>query len=147
VSDFKEHAMPSPGSGNPGTIVPPAEPTEARDADDADPGQVEEVKAGQRQTQTGKYGSAQVKPFKPPTAEQMSTMDEEQKKNLSWVEVKLEDEDGNPVPGEVYFVELPDGSTASGTTDEKGEGRVEGFEPGQCKISFPNLDKSVVEEK
>jgi hypothetical protein len=139
--------MGSPGSGSPGTRVPPKVAGVAVDADDADPGQVETVKAEQRQTGTGKYGAQQVKPFKRMTPEQAATMDEEQKKKLSWVEVKLEDEDGHPVAGEEYEVELPDGSVARGTTDEKGEGRVEGFEPGECKIRFPKLDKSVVEEK
>jgi uncharacterized protein (DUF2345 family) len=139
--------MGSPGSGNPGTIVSPTEPKEAKDADDANPGQVEEVKASQRQTQSGKYGSVPVKPFKAASAEQAEGAENGQKKKLSWVALKLEDEDGRPVAGEPYEVTLPDGSVASGTTDEKGQARVEGFEPGQCKVSFPKLDKSVVEEK
>ncbi len=138
--------MPSPGSGSPGTIVSPAEPEKAHDADTADPGQVESVKAGERQTKTGKYGTQQVTPFKPPTSEQAAAGEDAQKKEPSWIELKMVDADGNPVAGEPYEVTLPDGSVASGTTDGNGMARVEGFEPGQCKISFPNLDKSVVEE-
>jgi hypothetical protein len=30
---------------------------------------------------------------------------------------------------------------ADGTLDEKGFARVEGFEPGQCEITFPELDE------
>jgi hypothetical protein len=38
---------------------------------------------------------------------------------------------------------LPDGQTlAEGTLDEKGFARVEGVDPGSCKVTFPNLDKS-----
>ena len=58
--------MPSPKSGNAGSAVPPAVPTAAFDADDANPGAVEQIKATQLQTQAGKYGSVQTKPYKPP---------------------------------------------------------------------------------
>jgi type VI secretion system secreted protein VgrG len=126
--------MPSPKAGTPGTIVPPAEPKEALDADEANPGQVETVKAGQRETGTGKYGSNPVKPFKPPQTP------EEKKQKKSWIEIALVDEDDNPVPGASYRITLPDDSVASGTTDGKGSARVEGFDPGSCKITFPDLD-------
>jgi type VI secretion system secreted protein VgrG len=47
------------------------------------------------------------------------------------------------VPGEEYQVTLPDGTTvASGTLDEKGKARVEGIDSGNCKVTFPNQDKS-----
>ncbi len=40
------------------------------------------------------------------------------------------------------MITLPDGSTvATGTTDEKGRARVEGIDPGTCKVTFPELDK------
>jgi hypothetical protein len=29
----------------------------------------------------------------------------------------------------------------SGTLDENGFARVEGIDPGQCKVTFPDLDK------
>ena len=45
------------GSGSPGSLVAPQAPTQAQEADKADPGEVEDVKARQRQTKTGKYGS------------------------------------------------------------------------------------------
>ena len=43
-------------------------------------------------------------------------------------------------------IELPDGSVASGSLDPKGFARIEGIEPGQCKISFPDLDKDAWEK-
>jgi hypothetical protein len=45
------------------------------------------------------------------------------------------------VQGEQYQIELPDGSTTEGYLDAKGQARVDGIDPGNCKISFPNIDK------
>jgi type VI secretion system secreted protein VgrG len=53
----------------------------------------------------------------------------------------LLDQTGKPVPGEAYQIELPDGSTVEGNLDSKGLARVDGIDPGNCKISFPNIDK------
>jgi type VI secretion system secreted protein VgrG len=64
-----------------------------------------------------------------------------------WIEIELVDEDGKPVPGETYAITLPDGSVASGSLDEKGKARVEGIDPGTCKVTFPNLDKEAWEPK
>ena len=56
------------------------------------------------------------------------------------------DEDNQPVPGIAYRVTLPDGETvAEGTLDEKGFARVDGIDPGTCKITFPPLDKDAWE--
>jgi type VI secretion system secreted protein VgrG len=127
--------MPSPKSGNAGSVVSPADPKEAKDADKADPGEVDKIKAEQRETQTGKYGSVKIKRHKP---------DPEKK---SWIEIEMVDEEDNPVPGEAYKVTLPDGETvASGTLDDKGFARVEGIDPGSCKITFPELDKEAWEK-
>jgi type VI secretion system secreted protein VgrG len=131
--------MPSPKSGSAGSIVTPADPNAADDADTADPGEVEEIKAEQKEKKQGKYGSTPVKPFKPPT-------EEEANKKTSWVEVEMVDEDGEPVAGEKYEITLPDGRVAKGTTNEKGLARIEGIDPGSCKVSFPNLDKSAWEK-
>ena len=131
--------MPSPKSGSAGSIVAPADPNAADDADSADPGEVEEVKAEQKQKKQVKYGTTAVKPYKPPT-------EEEANKKTSWVEVELVDEDGEPVAGEKYEITLPDGRVAKGTTNEKGLVRIEGIDPGSCKVTFPNLDKSAWEK-
>jgi uncharacterized Zn-binding protein involved in type VI secretion len=58
-----------------------------------------------------------------------------------WVEIELLDESGKPVPNEPYRIELPDGSVTEGSTDDRGRARVDGIDPGNCKISFPSLDK------
>ena len=129
-----------PKSGSPGSIVAPAAPAEAQPADDADPGAVAAVKAEQRQTQSGKYGATPAPPFKPPTEE------EAQERKLTWIEIELVGEDDKPIPGEAYKITLPDGRVTGGTLDEKGFARVEGIEPGTCKVTFPDLDKEAWEK-
>jgi type VI secretion system secreted protein VgrG len=118
--------MPSPKDGTACTLVPPTAPKSALDAANADPGAVDQAAAGQSQAGAG------GPPFKPPPPGPTTPK--------AWVEVVLVDETGQPVPGEPYQVTLPDGSVASGTLDEKGLARVEGFDPGSCTITFPNLD-------
>ncbi|MBI1926572.1 hypothetical protein HYR99_20305 [Candidatus Poribacteria bacterium] len=58
----------------------------------------------------------------------------------SWVEIELVDEEGNPVAGEKYRIELPDGSIKEGVLNSQGWARVGNIDPGTCKISFPNFD-------
>ena len=141
-------------SGKAGKAVPPAAPKKPEDADVADPGKVAEIKAQQTETKSGKYGSQKTKPFKPQSSAGTKGVDKgkdgakggkderEEEKKESWIEIELLDERNEPVPGEKYKITLPDGKTvAEGTLDEKGWARVEGFEKGECKVSFPNLDK------
>ncbi len=126
--------MPSPKSGTTVSVVPAADPTEARDADDASPGAVESVKELQRQTGTGKYGSCPITPYTPPQTP------EEKETHTSWIEIVLIDEDNNPVPGEPYKVVTPDNKVKSGTLDAKGFAHIDGIPDGTCQISFPKLD-------
>ena len=129
--------MPSPKSGKAGSAVAPADPKAAEEADVADPGEVEEIKAEQRQTKSGKYGTEKVKAHQPPETK------EEKAKKPSWIEIKMVDEEDKPVSGKAYRITLPDGETvAEGTLDDAGFARIEGIEPGTCKITFPDLDEN-----
>ena len=128
-------------SGKACTSVEPIAPDTAEEADQADPGKTAEIKAQQRQTKSGKYGSEKVKPFKPSEEEQ------EQTEELSWIEIELFDEEDNPVPGEKYKVTLADGSVAEGTLDAKGFARLDGIPKGDCKVTFPDIDKEAWEKK
>jgi uncharacterized Zn-binding protein involved in type VI secretion len=65
----------------------------------------------------------------------------------TWVEIELQGPDGKPVPNEAYRIEAPDGSVHEGSTDERGVARVDGIDPGNCKITFPALDKQAWERK
>ncbi|GLR71895.1 hypothetical protein [Agaribacter marinus] len=127
-------------SGKVVKAVAPIEPEEVFEADAADPGKAAKAKATPKSSEKGKYDEQKVKPFKPPKDDD-NTSDEKEDKPSSWVEFSLKDEASNPVSGQKYEVELPDGSIAKGTTDSKGNAKIEGFEPGECKLSFPDLHK------
>ena len=58
----------------------------------------------------------------------------------TWLEIELVDDDGNPVPGEQYAIDIPGGAIRLGRLDENGQARIEGLNPGSSKVSFPNLD-------
>lgn len=140
-------------SGQAGSIVAPIAPIEPHEADKANPGDVDEIKAKQREAQTGKYGSTKAMPFKPPassgSSEQVQTgagNEQQITKTLSWIEIELVGEDNKPIPGEQYRIQLPDGTVSEGTLDHQGFARVEGFEAGDCKITFPDLDQDAWED-
>lgn len=58
-----------------------------------------------------------------------------------WVEIELVGEDGSPIPDERYLVIAPDGSEHRGRTDADGAARIDGIDPGNCQVSFPDLDR------
>jgi hypothetical protein len=114
-------------SGTPGNAVSPADPKQADEADTANPGEMTQMKSD----------SVEVKPHKPPQTK------EERAEKKSWIEIVLVDVEDMPVPGEPYRITLPDATVAEGTLDNKGFARVEGFDPGQCKVTFPKRDQTV----
>jgi len=132
--------MPSPKSGKAGSPVSPAESAATEEADVANPGEVEKLKAEQRETKSGKYGSVKTQPHQPPQTQ------EEAEQKRSWIEIEMVGEDGEPIPGVRYEIALPDETVVTGTLDEKGGARVEGFEPGACKVCFPELDEEAWEK-
>lgn len=129
-------------SGKSGNPVLPVAPDKAEDADIADPGKMAEVKVAQLEKKEGKYGAEPSKPHKPPENEDKA----EEEGKTSWIEIELVGEDDKPIPGEKYKIKLPDGSVAEGTLDEKGFAREESFEKGNCKVTFPDLDKEAWEK-
>lgn len=127
--------MPSPKSGKAASPVNPVDPTKALEADVANPGEVEKLKADQREVGQGKYGAARTSPYKP-------TVDAaEDETEQTWIEIELVDKAGRPVVGEPYRVTLANGQITTGTLDEKGFARLEPVEPGLCKITFPQLEE------
>jgi type VI secretion system secreted protein VgrG len=137
-----------PMSGTAGSAVSAAAPTEALEADNADPGSMAEIKAAQQQKKAGKYGKIEVKPYKKKQLSDSSGAGtgDDNSKEIHWIEIKLVDEEGEPVPGERYEIKLSDGSVIKGTLDNEGFARVDGIEdPGSAEITFPELDESGVE--
>ncbi len=107
------------------------EPKKAHIADNADPGD-----------KTGPYKQKKKKKKK---HKPKST---ENKDKKSFIKIKLVDEQNNPVEGERYRVTLPDGETiAEGRTDVDGRAEVTNIDTGNCKVTFPNLDKGAWKAK
>lgn len=57
-----------------------------------------------------------------------------------WIAIALVTPDGKPVAGEPFAVELPNGKPVFGKLDNLGRARLEGIDPGTCKVSFPERD-------
>ncbi len=55
-------------------------------------------------------------------------------------EFKVVDEQGKPLAGQKYRLELPDEQVVEGVVGEDGVVKLEGVEKGSGKISFPDLD-------
>ncbi len=65
----------------------------------------------------------------------------EQKPKTAWIEIILVDLDGKPVPNVRYRVTLPDGKVEEGRLNQYGQAGYYKIESGECKVTFPDLDK------
>lgn len=128
-------------TGTAPAIVAPVAPTDALAADTANAGTVEEAGSSPKSLQKAQYGSTPAQPFVAPPSPT-----EWKGKELTWIELELVGMDDKAVTGELYEIVVPDGRVYRGSTDQNGVGRVEGFEPGSCRIRFPNLDQDAWEE-
>jgi hypothetical protein len=140
-------------SGTGQSVVPPAAPTVPEVPDLPDPGEMAEIKAEQITNKEGKYGSEETTPHKPKESSESSSGSDEsgseettEETELSWIEIQMIGEDDKPLPGIKYKVTLPDDTVDEGTTDQDGKARVEGFEKGDCKVTFPELDSEAWEK-
>lgn len=136
----------NPKSGKAPNPVAPAAPTAPEAADVADPGEVAKLKKEQIEQGKGKYGSTPVKAHKPGGGGGSEDDEDEEDTKTSWIEIEMVDEEDQPVAGMKYEVTLPDDTVAKGTLDQNGFARIEGIEPGECKITFPDLDKDAWEK-
>jgi hypothetical protein len=84
---------------------------------------------------------AAIEPDHAEPAETPSQAAGRQKQELHWIEIVLVDDAGEPVAGEPYLLELPDGSVRNGALDKDGQAHI-GELPtgGQCRVCFPQID-------
>lgn len=113
----------------------PTKPKKAKEAVTADPGELTKVEREPDQPESAQRAASKSEPHEP------------DKKKTGWIEVVLIDEADKPVPGESVLIKLPDGKIHSGSLDDQGFIRVDGFDPGTCEICFPNLDKDAWEPR
>ncbi|MHC5110534.1 MAG: type VI secretion system Vgr family protein [Planctomycetota bacterium] len=70
----------------------------------------------------------------------------EETEEKSWIGIRLQDDNGEPLAGERYKIVLSDGTTvAEGSLNNLGEACVRGIDPGSCEVTFPDLDKETWE--
>ncbi|HEY8211708.1 MAG TPA: carboxypeptidase-like regulatory domain-containing protein [Myxococcaceae bacterium] len=69
-------------------------------------------------------------------------MQEEATEKLDFIALEMKDEDGEPMAYARYVVELPDGGKREGRLNANGYARIDGVNPGQCKVTFPDYDES-----
>lgn len=56
-----------------------------------------------------------------------------------WIEIMLEDNEGNPVGDEDYILYLPDGNQKKGKLDSKGYAKEDDIPPGRIRVEFPQM--------
>jgi hypothetical protein len=67
------------------------------------------------------------------------------KEKKAWIEIILVDNEGKPMPGVKYRITPPDGKPVEGRLNEHGQAGLYKIDPGNCKITFPDLDKDAWE--
>jgi len=93
---------------------------------DADPAKAQTGNAAQQQSSQSRRRAAEP----PPT-----------KKEKTWVEFRLVNDEGKPVPGARFKLKITDGSVREGSLDDNGSVRVQNLDPGMCEISFLDYDQ------
>ncbi|MCK4660090.1 MAG: type VI secretion system tip protein VgrG [Phycisphaerae bacterium] len=68
--------------------------------------------------------------------------EEREQEETTYVDLLLVDEDGDPIPGEKYRVVDSKGKVKEGSLDANGRAHVTGISPGNCDITYPNMDMS-----
>lgn len=68
---------------------------------------------------------------------------QQQEKSIEkhWVEIILVDMEGKPMPGVKYRITPPGGAPVEGILNQYGQAGVYQIDPGNCKITFPDLDE------
>ena len=88
----------------------------------------------------------QMTQSKAKTSEAMSQAAAPQKEKKDWIEIILVDMDGKPVPGVRYKITPPGGMPPQeGRLNEHGQAGYYKIEAGECKVTFPDLDKDAWE--
>ena len=66
---------------------------------------------------------------------------EPKQQKKAWIEIILVDMDGKPMPGVRYRITATGGEQKEGALNEHGQAGYYQIEPGNCKVTFPDLDK------
>ncbi|MCP4246027.1 MAG: type VI secretion system tip protein VgrG, partial [bacterium] len=113
----------------------PAKPEDPAAADKSEPGKDMRYSGGEELLEAEGLEPVEGYEFEPPAAE-------EEEKETTFIKIRLLNDEGEPVAGERYRVTCPDGTVKEGTLDANGMAEVTGIEPGECDVTFPDLDES-----
>lgn len=69
--------------------------------------------------------------------------DSELLKFKDWIEIKLEDQDGNPLKDVSYKIKFADGKTKDGKLDSDGYAKIEDVPPGKYQVEFENIKEVI----
>jgi hypothetical protein len=58
----------------------------------------------------------------------------------TFIEIELVDQHGRPIGNKLFRVTLPNGTVYEGTLNGGGFARVDGIDPGNCRVTFPELN-------
>ena len=58
-----------------------------------------------------------------------------------WIGIELVDTEKKPVGFLGFVVTLPNHQKVTGVLDQNGKARIEGIDPGTCRIEFPTVDR------
>jgi type VI secretion system secreted protein VgrG len=123
-----------PVPATPASLVAPTAPKDPNTPEEGEAGQKDQAPEAGEDEKDATMDNGTVY-FSPASA------GKDPEKPAHFIEIELKDEQGHPIPGESYEIVLPDGSTAAtGTLDEKGFARVDGIDPGQCEVKFPDMN-------
>lgn len=70
---------------------------------------------------------------------------EKKTEKKDWIEIILVDAEGKPMPGVKYRITPPGGAPVEGRLNEHGQAGLYNIDPGNCKITFPDLDQDAWE--
>ncbi len=70
---------------------------------------------------------------------------EKKSEKKHWIEIILVDNEGKPMPGVKYRITPPGGNPVEGRLNEHGQAGLYNIDPGNCKITFPDLDQDAWE--
>ncbi len=70
-----------------------------------------------------------------------------QEEPRTWIEIQLTDMEGNPMAGERYWIQLPDGSVRQGALNEQGLAYFGDLDPGECEIRWPEMDDEAMTDR
>jgi type VI secretion system secreted protein VgrG len=62
------------------------------------------------------------------------------RKGRKWIEIKLIDQDKQPVAHARFELKLPDGTIRSGRLDDDGSHVAQAVPEGNCEVRFPDFD-------